>query len=1181
MTVGRPRRACPIPILPTIESADSACPTRSRRPPRSDRRPLTATFPKWDHSREGDAPHLARHRHSQPVNGHGHQPASRLSSLKEQVEESELRARLAQSRLAESVFAPFGYGGSWGDVANPFGYRLDASGGLWLPLAAGSLYSRQQGRNRPFAWADIDLDNARSLARWLAAKNDIAIGCLGAIVNFTVKKGYVWEARPSAGHQKSPAVAQLAARVQRLIDDHSDVNNLPSRERSACRRAVRDGEVFVRHFAQQDGSTLVRFVEPEQVREQSPAGHDPNGANGIITAPGDVEDVRGYSITYDGSGYDIIDAAEVSHYKRNVDECVKRGLPDFFSTGESLDGVAKLLQNMRLSGAAQAAIAWTEQFKGATRSQIESLVASTRDINRGTFTGPVSGRDVSHQQLVAPVIRKVGEGMEQVAAPVPVGASVHIQIVQAALRAIGCRWNMPEYMVSGDSSGANFAGTLVAGSPFVNSIECEQADLGLFLLRWRWIAIRNACEVGLLAPYTFEQIEELIDLHFTPPQVAVAKEAEQATIDHEDIAAGVMSLQTRRARRGLDDEQERENLKKEPPTRLAQRAQDLDPSGNPVGGFGRGQQSAKGGGIKSALPPPAPPGSKDGEKAGNPFAALAHESWNEGDHPRGQPGNAGQFGPGGGGGGGDGASGDHKVARPIGKIQTREGAIGKALDFAGGVGAATKAAASRLGEAAWASLNPDEQRLFTQAYAVGKWLLHHAETGMRAGKAVAIEAARQRGLSSEAAKRVGRVVGIVDTIASWTVNVPATTVLTGNPLAGKAAGLLPVGSMAYLAYSTARNPLATLRAAKAALHAVRQPHHESQWTEATQEVLEDLVEGMKGARDPEWFVALVLAALDDADGDITRAIKAARDALANTPSGPVEESADPEGEADEFARLLEARDDSGHEHASDGKFTGPGGGGRKADKSSSSSKDKKGSTSSRSGDSGSKKDSNSGQSAAVAGKKDSVSSPSRGLGDQEDAASGESAVDPDAHRPSRPENRHKNKDGSAPAPVAKPWRAPPPKIGKKGEGMKARPRGDESQTKTGDVAEALSVKLGFRSILPEDRRSNTNVELEGSSIDVEYDHSGRAYEIKMCNTTATEYRLKAKAKEKDDKLEYARKHDLTPHVMVAVRDVDTFEIHYYAAKEPGMTGAEVSEAKFDYVGTASYASHYPRREGQS
>ncbi len=74
----------------------------------------------------------------------------------------------------------------------------------------------------------------------------------------------------------------------------------------------------------------------------------------------------------------------------------------------------------------------------------------------------------------------------------------------------------------------------------------------------------------------------------------------------------------------------------------------------------------------------------------------------------------------------------------------------------------------------------------------------------------------------------------------------------------------------------------------------------------------------------------------------------------------------------------------------------------------------------------------------------------------------------------------------------------------------------------------------------------------------------------MCKTTSTEYRLKAKAKEKADKQRYADKHELEPYTLVGVRDADRGEVHFYLSKEPGLVGAEVSEKHFNYLGAVKF-----------
>jgi hypothetical protein len=248
---------------------------------------------------------------------------------------------------------------------------------------------------------------------------------------------------------------------------------------------------------------------------------------------------------------------------------VKRGVSDFFCTADALDGAWKMLRNMIQTGGVQSAIAWIEQFTQAPASSVQSHVQAARDGGRTYYPHAVTGKDVNYQRFEPGTVVKTGPGREYKPAPLAGNTTQHVDIVQAALRSIGARWSMPEYMISGDASNANFASTLVAGSPFVNAVECEQHDYGLFFLRSRWIAIRNAARAGRFVVdgrvFSFEEVQELVDIQVTPPAVAIANKTEEATTDHADMDRGVMSVQTRRARLGLDDAKERANLKEEPP----------------------------------------------------------------------------------------------------------------------------------------------------------------------------------------------------------------------------------------------------------------------------------------------------------------------------------------------------------------------------------------------------------------------------------------------------------------------------------------------------------------------------------------------------------------------------------------------------------------------------------------
>jgi hypothetical protein len=160
---------------------------------------------------------------------------------------------------------------------------------------------------------------------------------------------------------------------------------------------------------------------------------------------------------------------------------------------------------------------------------------------------------------------------------------------------------------------------------------------------------------------------------------------------------------------------------------------------------------------------------------------------------------------------------------------------------------------------------------------------------------------------------------------------------------------------------------------------------------------------------------------------------------------------------------------------------------------------------------------------------------------------GVSAQDPAANRPTRPEER---KDVSPPS-LPEKYRPPSPlgqsRAPKNAQGRPVTGYTASGLTNTafGDMVEAFTEQLGFRSILPAGRRSNKSVAEEGSSIDVEYDHSGYAMEVKAVCVEATEYKAKPKKEEMEGKRAFAERHRLKPAMMLIVTDVNNGEAHAY------------------------------------
>lgn len=536
-------------------------------------------------------------------------------TLQRKLKEARARQRLArleaETQLLEGWGAEPGLGfpTSWFDPFDlaRFGWGVGgtAAGGAWN---AGSPAARQDGGNHPFFWTETDLERSRGLARWLATCNLWATATLNDLTNYAIKLGFTYEAQPKKRWAGDPVVKELSLAVQDVLDTFAETNRLPQVEREAFWWSRPDGECIYRFFDQRDGTTLIRPVLPEQLRQ--PLGSPPECSYGIETDPRDILSLRAFYLDYHGNSpdqyaqgdFEEVPAEEIAYLKLNVHSTVKRGLSDFFCCAPAFDELDKLLRNMRITAGVQSAVAHYEKFTNLTSDALSQFAGKRKDLNRPQFQHPISGRDVPYEHHEPGQVRLINGNREFIPPPLAQNTTNHISILQAATRTLGRRWSMPEYMASGDASNANYSSTLVAGSPFVNEIECEQDRYRAYFLDWRWIAVRNAARAGLFTigtrRFSFEEIRKLVDLHATPPQVAIANKQAEAAVDHQDLAARVTSLQALRAKRGLDNDKIRQDLAEEPPTAVAGRVTDVDPLGNPQGGGQGTRREGSGGPIQ-------------------------------------------------------------------------------------------------------------------------------------------------------------------------------------------------------------------------------------------------------------------------------------------------------------------------------------------------------------------------------------------------------------------------------------------------------------------------------------------------------------------------------------------------------------------------------------------------------
>lgn len=166
--------------------------------------------------------------------------------------------------------------------------------------------------------------------------------------------------------------------------------------------------------------------------------------------------------------------------------------------------------------------------------------------------------------------------------------------------------------------------------------------------------------------------------------------------------------------------------------------------------------------------------------------------------------------------------------------------------------------------------------------------------GQDAARAVAREVGGE-----EHAERVGNLLMTLDVIASKAA--PAVGGGVAGPAGAALAYWMPLASLAYLGISTARHPLATIRAARKGIKAVIEEEktratagarrvkaavgfsHDPAYSRAEIELLFKAIS--KHAESAEQFEALLYAALDQTRGDVAEAVKLAEKAIRRSMKG--------------------------------------------------------------------------------------------------------------------------------------------------------------------------------------------------------------------------------------------------------------------------------------------------------
>lgn len=341
--------------------------------------------------------------------------------------------------------------GSLGLAGNPLAYVQNQGYGEGLPV-----YRTEQ-----------DLRLIRDRMRILGATNEFTLCALENRVNYVIGDGFKYSATPK--DPCSDACRQSAARVQAVLDSWCEINDAPSLEAEALTRLDTEGEVFFRTFRDPSGTHHVRIVEPEYVTYPEGGPADPANSFGVRTEANDVETVKGYWVVerpQDG----LLDPSKVSadkilHMKLNHRRGWKRGVSTFYPVERNLKRCEELLNSMSAVAKARAKIALIRKVTGLTTPAATAMLDKLTSIR---VTDPSTSENINIERMRDGTVLTSSANTEYQFPPVQLGASDIVEVLQAELRAVASRLQMPEWMFTALAD-AKYSNAFVVEAPTLKS----------------------------------------------------------------------------------------------------------------------------------------------------------------------------------------------------------------------------------------------------------------------------------------------------------------------------------------------------------------------------------------------------------------------------------------------------------------------------------------------------------------------------------------------------------------------------------------------------------------------------------------------------------------------------------------------------------------------------------------
>lgn len=438
------------------------------------------------------------------------------------------RERVIRSKLIESMCD---------DIENIVDPRDEFEG--WNMFSDAEFW-RRQGENT--------LKTLRDKMRRIQAQSGIALGAIEAVCDYVVGTGLTYDYQvpkdiPDAARETWQSIADDANAVWRDFVRRERWTQL---EQQLVEQADADGEVFLRMFPGENGDTAVRYVDPDAVYDAK--GHHKWG---VITAPNDAQHVVGYTL-----GMETVPAAEMLHVPLNVPPDVLRGVPSLWPVRDNVLRGESITRNVAKLAAVQAAVAVVRKHAGILPSaQGQAMLDNLADkTKQNIFTG----KTLRQQRIEGGTIWDVDSSTT---IEFPTGGGSLDKFPPALLmnlRPIAVRMGLPDFVVTGDVSAANFASVFTSMAPSAKRLARKQARYLREFQRLHEFVLSVAVNAGTLPVTALRLVSQV-----TGPEVANRDEVAQTNKRDVLFRNRILSRKTWASEEGYDFEQEAANIEQD------------------------------------------------------------------------------------------------------------------------------------------------------------------------------------------------------------------------------------------------------------------------------------------------------------------------------------------------------------------------------------------------------------------------------------------------------------------------------------------------------------------------------------------------------------------------------------------------------------------------------------------